>query len=291
MKIALSTLACSDWTLEHIVTFAESAGYEGLDHRTFGHGSTGLVYDPCLVGPGKLRGLLGAHGLESSSLATSIRYDAPVFPPVLGRVISDYEASVKATKSMVRTAASIECPHVRVFAFELPKGESRSSGLRRIQQRLEMALTTARHTGVKLVLENGGSFPLASDLAEIITRINNPLLMACYNPVVGHAAGEDIVQAVRMLGRMLAIVKLKDLRGLEPVAIGDGDVPLEPMIGELVRRKFNGWGVVEWDRLWFKDSEKAVSDPTAVLEASAATAYKWVGAAQATARGATPAMA
>ncbi|MEM1185881.1 MAG: TIM barrel protein [Planctomycetota bacterium] len=280
MKIALSTVACTDWTLERVVTFAEEAGYEGIDHRTFGHGSTGLVYDPCLVGPTKLRGLLSAHGLESSSLATSVRYDAPVFPPVLGRVVTDFEASVKTTKAMVRVAASIECPNVRVWGFELPKGERRASGLRRILQRLEMALTTARHTGVKLVLENGGSFPLASDLAEIIARVGNPLLQASYNPAVGHAAGEDVVEAVRSLSGSLALVKLKDLRGNEPVALGAGDVPLEPLVGELVRRGFGGWGVVEWDRLWMKGAP----DPSSTLRASAATVYKWIGAAQATAR-------
>ena len=288
MKIALSTVACSDWTLERIVTFAEEAGYEGIDHRTFGHGSTGLVYDPCLVGPGKLRGLLGAHGLESSGLATSIRYDHPVFPPVLGRVLTDYEASVKQTKSMVRVAASIECPYVRVFAFELPNGERRAGGVRRIQERLEMALTTARHTGVKLVLENGGSFPLASDIAEIIERIDNPLLTAGYNPIAGLAFGEDPVEAVRTLGRSLSVVKLKDHRGGEPVAIGSGEVPLERMVGELIRGGFTGWGVVEWDRLWMKDAP----DPTGTLQASAATAYRWVGAAQAAARSdRSPAMA
>lgn len=284
MKIALSTVACSDWTIERIVTFAEEAGYEGIDHRTFGHGSTGLVYDPCLVGPAKLRGLLGSRGLESSSLATSIRYDAPVFPPVLGRVITDFEASVKATKAMVRVAASIECPNVRVFLFELPKGESRASGLRRILQRLEMALTTARHTGVRLVLENGGSFPLAADLAEIIDRVNHPLLKASYNPAVARAFGEDPIDGVRTLGDMLALVKLKDLRGHEPAPIGSGELPLERLVGELIRRRFTGWGVVEWDRLWFRDPERAQADPSSTLQGAAATIYKWIGAAQATAR-------
>jgi len=288
MKIALSTVACSDWTLERIVTLAEEAGYEGIDHRTFGHGSTGLVYDPCLVGPSKVRRLLGAHGLESSGLATSIRYDAPVFPPVLGRVITDFEASVKQTKAMVRVAASIECPNVRVYAFELPRGESRASGLRRIMQRLDMALATARHTGVRLVLENGGSFPLASDIAEIIARVNNPLLMAGYNPAVGFAAGEDVVEAVRTLGRSLAVVKLKDLRGTEIVPIGSGEVPLERMTTALVKSGFGGWAVVEWDRMWMQDAP----DPSATLQGAAATAYRWVGAAQAAARSErTPAMA
>jgi sugar phosphate isomerase/epimerase len=281
MRIALSTVACPQWSLEKIVAFADEAGYEGIEHRTFGHGSTGLVYDPCLVGPQKVRRLLGAHGLESASLATSIRYDDPVFPPVIGRVLTDFEASVKQTKSMVRVAASIECPNVRVFAFELPKGESRASGLRRIEERLRLALTTARHTGVRLVLENGGSFPLASDLAEIIDRIGNPLLRASYNPIAAIIAGEDPVEGVRTLGRSLAVVKLKDFKDTSPCPIGEGGASSEAMVRELIARGFDGWGVIEWDRMWLDD----LADPEDALRNDAATAYRWIGAAQAARRG------
>ncbi len=276
MKIALSTVACTDWTLERIVAFAEEAGFEGLEHRTFGHGSTGLVYDPCLVGPQKVRRLTNAHGLENACLATSIRYDEPVFPPVLGRLLQDFERSVKQTKSMVRVAASIECGLVRVFGFELPKGERRASGLRRIRERLELALTTARHTGVKLVLENGGSFPRAEDLAEIIDAISNPLLVAGYNPLVAWASGEDPIAGVKTLANRLALVKLKDAKAGHPVAIGTGEVPLQPMVGELVRRGYRGWATVEFDRLWWPDA----GQPEHAVTEGVASVYRWMGAAQ-----------
>jgi sugar phosphate isomerase/epimerase len=291
MKPAFSTVACPDWTLDRIVPFAREAGYAGVELRSFGQtggGQSGsdLACEPCFTSAHKLREAFEHEGVEAACLATSIRYDQIVFPPVIGRVIGDFEAPVRETKRAVATAASIECPFVRVFGFEL-ENESRSSGLPRILQRLEVAATTARHTGVRLLLENGGSFPTAADLRELIERVGSPFLAAAYNPAVAAMAGEDPLAGVRTLGGLLSSVKLRDIcvgdRDHEkpgaPAPLGEGDLDLggvgfEGFVRGLAETGYDGWVTFEYDRMWWRETP----DPSDVLRDAAAKITRWSGA-------------
>jgi len=291
MKPAFSTIACPDWTLDRIVPFARDAGYAGVELRSFGQtggGQSGsdLACEPCFTGAQKLRELFEHQGVEPACIATSIRYDQIVFPPIIGRVIGDFDRPVRETKLAVETAASIECPFVRVFAFEL-EHESRANGLRRIIQRLELAATTARNTGTRLLLENGGSFPTGADIREIIDRIASPFLAAAYNPAVAWAAGEDPTQGVRTLGAALENVKLRDMligdpetgKPGQPAPLGEGDLDLggigiEGFVGKLASTGFDGWITYEHDRLWWP----GLGDPEELLRDAASKIYRWSGA-------------
>jgi len=281
MKPAFSTVALPDRTLDQIIPLASDLGYMGVEMRTFGHDSRGrardLACEPCMTGSGKLRGLLHDHGVEAAGLATSIRYDQPVFPPVIGRVFGDFERAVRDTKAAVMTAAAIGCPFVRVFAFEL-EHESRASGLRRIMQRLDLAARTARHTGVRLLLENGGSFPTAADIADILDRLGSPFACAAYSPAVAAMAGEDPAEGVRLLGSRLESVKLRDMAGGTPAPLGEGEADYgaggaEGFVRRLAERGYDGWLVYEHDRLWWP----GLGDPTELLRDAAEKIYHWMG--------------
>src|SRR5688572_18579331 len=95
-KTAFSTVACPEWTLARVASAAAEYGYSGVELRTFGSGSTQFACDPALTAPEKVRSLFGAAGTEIASLATSVAFDEPVRPPVLGRAIGDYERTVRA---------------------------------------------------------------------------------------------------------------------------------------------------------------------------------------------------
>ncbi|USN98374.1 MAG: sugar phosphate isomerase/epimerase [Phycisphaeraceae bacterium] len=272
MKPAFSTVACPDWTLDEVIPFAARAGYAGVEFRTFGHSASDLTCEPCLTGSAKIRELLADEGVRPAALATSIRFDAPVFPPVLGRVIGDFEKPVRETKLAVIEAAAIECPFVRVFGFEL-QGESRQAGMRRIVERLGLAAATARHTGVRLLLENGGSFPTAADLVELMDRVGSPLIAAAYSPAVAAMADEDPIDGARLLGSSLASVKLRDMKHTQPAPLGLGDLAVEPFVRALAETGFGGWLVYEYDRLWWRN----LADPSEVLIDAAGKMYRWSG--------------
>ena len=88
-KPAFSTVACPEWTLDRAARAAAEWGYEGLELRTFGHGSTHLACDPALTSAEKVRKVLDDAGVAPFSLASGVRFDEPIRPPVIGRVLSD----------------------------------------------------------------------------------------------------------------------------------------------------------------------------------------------------------
>ncbi len=281
MKPAFSTVACPDWTLDRIIPLAGELGYMGVEMRSFGphagNPASDLACEPFLTSAEKIRDLCDEHGVETACIATSIRYDAPVFPPVIGRVIGDFERPVRETKRAVQLASSLSCPYVRVFAFEL-ENESRPNGMRRIMQRLDLAARTARHTGTRLLIENGGSFPTAADLIEIMNRLGSPNVAAAYSPAVAAMSGEDPAEGVRMLGSALGSVKLRDMAHGKPAPLGEGEADFgsggaEGFIRMLAQRGFDGWAVYEHDRLWWPGA----GDPTETLRDAAEKIYRWMG--------------
>lgn len=275
MKLAFSTVAMPDWTLERVIDLAARVDVDGVELRTFGDCSDHFTPEPCLSSFPKIRSLFADAGLVPACLATSITFDAPVKPPVLGRLWTDYELPVKHTKRMIEVATQIECPMVRVFGFELPARESRRSGLRRIVDRLQLAAACARNTGVRLVIENGGSFPTAEDLAEIIDRTASPLVEAAYSPAVAQAVGEDPIDGVDLLGDRLASVKIKDFAGTTPVLIGRGEMRCQETVARLGQRGFGGWIVVEWDRMWLRQ----LAEPEQVIPQAVDAVAEWYYAA------------
>lgn len=286
MKPAFSTVACPEWTLEQVAAAAGSIGALGVELRTFGDGANQIACDPFLTAPGKTSALFDEQGVEVACLATSVRFDRPIDPPILGHVLGDNDRSVREARSAVRLAEKLLSPFVRVFAFELPNGESRGRGMNRIVDRLSLATATARNTEVRILIENGGSFCTAADLAEIMDRVNSPLLQAAYSLPVAIAAGEDPDNGFNVLGERLASVKLKALDGGAPCALGLGDEHLTGQQRAAIRRlalvRYTGWVVFEHDRAWLASTPAGDDAPAApevldVLRDSMQTLYGWIG--------------
>ncbi|MEM9558762.1 MAG: TIM barrel protein [Planctomycetota bacterium] len=276
MKLAFSTVACPDWTLARVLESAAQWSFAGVELRTFGYGSTRTACDPALTGGDKVADLFEDAGIEPAGLATGITYDEPVFPPVIGRAIGDFEKSVRLTKSAVEIAQGASLPFVRVFPFEVQPGEARNRGLRRILERLDLAARTARHTGVRLLLENGGSFAKAQDLIEIIDTIASPWLAASYSVTAACAADEDPVEGLRALGRRCEVVRIGDVRDGAHVPLGDGLLPVGDVVRAMSASNSRQWIVHEWPRLWLPD----LAPPEDVLPKTAERCYQWWGEGQ-----------
>ncbi len=275
MKPSFSTVAAPEWTLAGVAAVAEALGYSGVELRTFGPGATEFACDPALSDPGKVRAMFQSRGVSIACLATSIRYDAPIRPPVLGRVIGDFERPVRQTRWAVDLAARLECPLVRVFGFETCGDEPRKGLIARVVERLGLACATARNTGVRLAIENAGSFPTATCVSELLDAADDPLLGVAYAPAVAASAGEDPVKAINVLGERLLGLKLRDGRAGVPCAIGWGDLPTEPVVRAAAAAGFDGPIVVEYDRAWMP----ALPEARPVLAESIKRLRQWMSPA------------
>ena len=287
MKFAFSTVACPDWTLDRVVAFARQAGYAGVELRSFGHADPRLTCDPCHTDGAKARRLFDEAGVDPIGIATSIRYDAPVWPPFIGRVIGDFDLPVRQTKSAVEVARGMGADYARVFGFELRQGEERSRGSRRVLERARAAATTARHTGVRLALENAGSWSTGAQLAELIDACADPLVGGIYSVAAAGEADEAPEAGIAALGDRLLGVKLIDTRKGRPVPLGQGEQPIERTVRALARAGYEGWITVEWPRLWIK----GLSEPEQTLTQAADRLYGWLADEQRRAGPARPALA
>lgn len=253
LRPAFSTVACHSWTLERVVAAAAEWGYVGVELRSFGEGGTEFACDPALTDGAKVRRLFREAGVEVAGVASGVRFDAPIRPPVLGHVLSSREASVREGMRMVEVARDCAASYLRVFGFDIGR-EKRDRALRRIGERLGRVCDHARGRGVTVLIENGGSFPLASDLVEIIRRVASPELAACYDAATALAAGDDPVAAIDLLGPLLRAIRLRDTRGDRPVPLGEGGLPARELLRAL-RKSDETWGtdpwvVWTWDRAW-----------------------------------------
>lgn len=257
LKIAFSTVACPEWPLTRVAEAAARYGFDGVELRSMGHGGTEFACDPGLTHPEKVRQILDEAGIAPCGVATGCAFDAPVNPPVVGHLLGLENRLVGAGKHMIDVAHDIGAGYVRVFGFQVPKGERRHRTLRRIVDRLALLCTHARHRDVAVLIENGGDFPGAQDLSEIIERVGNPLLGACYDIEAGAAVGDAPELAPRLLGRHLHAARIKDSFGGRPCRLGEGGAPCREFLAALRDSGQNAWVVYAWDRAWLPELSPA----------------------------------
>lgn len=280
LKPTFSTVACPELPLRAVAELAERHGFEGVELRTFGDDSRRFACDPALTAEEKTRTLFASRGVEVLSLATSCRFDATIFPPIIGHVIADTERSVREARHAVDLAVRLECPYVRVFAFEIAPREKPAAATARIAERLRKVCDHADKTGARIVLENGGSFETAVQLRDLIERVNHPLLGACYALATGCAAGDVPQAAIAALGTRLWVARIKDLKDSAPALFGSGDLPCREFVQSLARAGFAGLVVYEWDRAWVPDlapADDAMAGVAAQIIEWAASAAKSTG--------------
>lgn len=253
MTPAFSTVCCPEWTLPTVFERAAQAGFGAVELRTFGDESRAFACEPAHTAPEKIRAWSAKWGVRVACLATSCRFDEPIFPPVVGNAISDTERTVRQAQRAVTLAATIECPLVRVFGFELTTSERVAAGEARVIERLAAVCDHAHRTGVSVVLENGGTWATGAALRGLIDRVGSPLLGACLNMAVSGAAGETPAAAAEALGTRLMAVRVKDLSAGRPVELGAGEVPVSAALTHLRSAGFAGPVIFEWDRAWMPE--------------------------------------
>jgi sugar phosphate isomerase/epimerase len=272
LKIAFSSLATHDWPLDRVLEYAARLDVDGVELRTFGSDSTRFACDPALTDEGKIRRLAGAHGIDVCCIATGLSFDQRVRPPVIGRVVGDWDGPLREAKRAITLASQVDCPFIRVFAFQVQAGEARRRAVERIVARLKDVVDAARNTGVRIALENGGSFRTAVELAEVMDLVDHPLIGASYSAPVAREAGEDPALGANVLGDRLWIAKVKELDATgRPCRLGDGVVSCEPFVNALARSGSDAWCVFEWDRPWID----GLADPENVLPAAMERLAGW----------------
>ncbi len=277
MKIAFSTIACPTWTLEQVASKAAAFGYLGVELRSFDDRSVKIASEPFGLEPAAIESIFDDAGVKPMALATSIRYDKAIDPPVMGRMCQDEEEGVSDTKAYVDLADRAGIEFVRVFGNHLPAAEPRTWSMRRVSDRLKLAAQTARNTKVRVLIENAGSFSTTEPLLELVNIVDSPWLEVSFNALAAHQGGQCPVEAIGHLGDRLEVVKVCDLdHDGNPVKLGQGIMPIREMIEALGAMNYAGWVVYEYPKLWQVNDDGLDSDE--MLRHGADMLYQWMAA-------------
>ncbi len=267
--IAFSNLACPEWDLDRLIAAASEWGFQGIELRTFGAGSSQLAGDPALSDPEKIRHKFESAGIGISCLATGVALHY--------RRESEAEAALAAGRSFVDLAAALGCPAIRCFGYQIAPGESRHAAVSRTASRYQRLAEYAEESGTEILIENAGTFARSRELWNLTNFTEHPLVGICWNVANAAAAGERPGLSVTTLNSRIRYGKLKDAvigEGSGFVPIGEGTCEVERFV-ELMRGiGFTGWFCLEWDRLWLPGLEEGET----VLPRMRETLHNWMRA-------------
>lgn len=248
MKIGFSSLACPTWDLETIVTGASSMGFDGVELRGLG-GELHLPLVPQLsADPAGVRSLFRENNVELVCLGTSVTLDARDRREV-GRQ--------KATLTeFVELASALGCPNVRAFMGEVQKNDNQRAALARIAESLRSLPALLSRTGVTLLIENGGDFPISDALWFVIDAVDHPRVRCCWNQCHAMTVGERATKSLPRLGHKIGMVHICDAI-FDPQGIltdyalpGEGDTEIARQIELLKGMIYDRYLMLEWPKLW-----------------------------------------
>ena len=231
--------------MQQVVERATEYGYEGVELRTLGAGSTSLACDPALSDPAKTVKCFEQAGVEPVCLSTSAALhhrDTTAAHQTKGQLTRDLEL-----------AAAIGCRLVRVFGYEAETGRDRTAAIERIAANVRPVAERAGALGIELLFENGGSFNTGKEWWWPLNLVNHPMVGMCWNVANAAAAGEQPIVSVPVLNTRIRLAKVKDTKlgqGSGFVPLGEGDVDVEMFVKRLMGIGYDGYVTVEWDRLW-----------------------------------------
>jgi sugar phosphate isomerase/epimerase len=154
------------------------------------------------------------------------------------------KGNVEHVECYCALAADLSCPYVRIFGGQ---PESLAQAVRTAREMADLAETH----GVALVLETHDDFSTGAQVAELLAEADHPALFALWDLHHPYRQGESPEATLAALGPWLRHVHVKD--GLEDrgyTLLGEGDIPVEKMLGLLDKFGYDGYLSVEWEKRW-----------------------------------------
>jgi len=254
MKISVSTLGCPDWTLDQIASRLPGYGYDGVELRGLGP-DLDVTQAPAFnteAAASRTRRTLEDAGLVVCGLDSSCTLAAPEG--------AARTATLDEGRRMIDLAALLGAPTVRVFGGALPDGEARSSGVARAANGLvDLGEYTARQTAdVSVVLETHDAFSTGAQVAEVLRQASHPRVGVLWDLHHPYRQGEMPQETFAELGAYVKMTHVKDSRPHGTYCLlGDGDIPVQTMLGLLHGGGYDGWLSLEWEKRWIP----ALADP------------------------------
>lgn len=241
--LAFSTLGCPAWDLDRILQAAREYGYGAVELR-------GYLNDMDLP---KAEPFTGENRAD-----TRRRFeDAGVAICCVSSSGVVAQANLDHVKAHAELACDLGAPVVRVFGGSLPEDKPRQEAVARAAETLRTFGDAAQEAGVAIVLETHDAFSTGAQVAELLSATAHPAVFGLWDLHHPYRQGEPIEATHGFMAPTLRHVHVKDgLKGTYTL-LGEGDVPVFPMLDLILNGGYDGPISLEWEKRWKPD----IADP------------------------------
>ena len=263
MKIAFSTIPVLDKSCEEVAAIASKLGYDAVEIRG-DNDALGLFGLP-LSESKRIKEIFDGYGVAISDIAAGIALS-----------YMDEEL-VQKLKLNLDAAKILGANGVRVFLGTFRKKFTDESKYcyADIVTMLKAAATHAEAVGVEIWIEMHNEFCTGSVLKKLLSDVGSPSVKVIWDIIHPLEADESPEETLEYVGDSIAHVHIKDgykkadaeLVNYYYTKLGEGTLPIEYIIKQLLERGYDGYFSLEWESKWKSEIENAYDTPEAALAA------------------------
>lgn len=245
MKIAFSTLACPDFSWSDIYSMAKDLGFGGIEIRGLGEEILAVRAKPFTEGEvANTKAKLKSLGLEIPCLSSNC---------CLKNRAAQSENIAEITE-YIALAEKLGADYIRVLGDKepAPEGEADDNA---VIETLNALKGVAAKAKVTLLVETNGVYADTKRLRALIDAVDSPSVAALWDMHHPYRyAGESPAETTANLGKYIRYVHVKDsvIKDGKPCykLMGEGDLPIKEMLGELTVIGYDGYISLEWVKRW-----------------------------------------
>jgi sugar phosphate isomerase/epimerase len=234
--LAFSTLGCPEWDLDQILRATEAYGYQAVELRGYRSEMDLPQAEPFTIANRHmtLRRFqdAGVHICCVSSSAT------------IAKENDDH------LQSHVELAHDLNCSVVRIFGGNLRDDISHAEALKYAANTLRRFGDIAQSSGITLVLETHDAFSTGAQVADLLEAANHPAVFSLWDLHHPYRQGEPYQETWHYMKSSVRHLHVKDGKEGTYTLLGDGDIPVFPMLELALRDGYTGPISLEWEKRW-----------------------------------------
>lgn len=264
MKLCFSTLGCTDRSTEEILSLASHYKIPALEIR-----GVGGIMDNSAV----------PDFSEECAENTARRFaEKGILPVVLGTSCSFHkedrlERSVAEGKSALDIAGRLGIPNIRVFGNNLPSEVDPQVCTQRIASAIASLCDYAQPRQIRVLLEVHGDFDRVETLLPLVEQLSEKDNFGLIWDIAhSHKHyGESWYEFYSTFRPLIRHVHVKDLsdRDGSLTPIGQGNIPIVPIVERMLKDGYDGCFSLEWEKKWhpeLSEIEPALEDFIRLME-------------------------
>jgi sugar phosphate isomerase/epimerase len=257
--LSFSTLGCPDWSIDKIINFAATNGYDGIEIRGI---ERQMNLPECPVfSAGKINDtmkLVKDKGLKIVNLGASSEMhhsDA-----------AERKKNIDNAKAFIDLAQQLHCPYIRVFPNDFPPNQDRNVTMELIAKGLLELGDYAKDKNVTVLMETHGQVVKSDDVVHIMQLATHPHVGLVWDIVnMWSVTKEPPAQVYTKLKQYIRHTHIKDLNMVDGkeayTLLGQGISPIFEGVDALYKGGYNGYYSFEWEKLWHPE----IAEPEVAL--------------------------